>query len=78
MLWCETHDTCKCVEQKDIPPCKPLRMVWLSMNFVELGLANEDLYDLTNSSLCALKFECLSDLSLGYDLPMSSFFNIFL
>ena len=30
-----------------------------------LGLTNKDLCDITNSSLCALKYECLSKFEYG-------------
>ena len=34
---------CKRVEEKYIPPWMPLRMVWLSLTFMELGITNKDL-----------------------------------
>ena len=60
-----THDTCKCVEEQYIPLCTPLSTVWLSMTFMVLGLTNEDLCYLTNSRLCSLKYECLSNFEYG-------------
>ena len=61
LLRCETHYTCRSVEEKNIPLCTPLSMVWLSMALMELGLNNEDLYDLSRSRLCELKYECLNN-----------------
>ena len=49
-----THDTCKCVEEQEIPPCTPLSMVWLSMTLMTLGLTNKDLWWSIDSSLCFL------------------------
>ena len=64
-LRCETHNTYKCVEEKDISPWTPLIIIWLIMTFIAPILTYKDLSDLNSSILCALENKCLSNFECG-------------
>ena len=40
--WVWTYEKCKCLKEKDIPLWIELRMVWLRMTLMELGLTNKN------------------------------------